>query len=301
MLTKTLGFEEFYRVKNYVSFSSLACFHRCPRKFFYHACGMKTPDHPALTFGTGMHLGLPHVWRGDQEGALKAFLTEWGDTENTEKRNPVTAVELLEKFAKAHPQEGGLYEIVRPPKGEEPSERRSDDEVSFLVDIGALKLLYGRIDFIARMFHDQGLYPGEYKTTSEMGSLFVQCFLNHPQLLAYYLGAKALCFEEVKGCLVEGLRTGKKTEVMTFPPFVPDEHVLDQFIEETVETVERIVKYEQDQTFPQCRFGCTPHACYGKAWFYCEFQHLCSVEDWRTLRDMYEIEYYEPLKDREGE
>lgn len=296
MLTKTPGYEEFYHVKDYVSFSSLASFHRCPRRFFYKACGLCVKEHAALTFGKGIHSGISHARKGELDEAMKAFLNDWGETEDTDKRNKGTALELFHKFSKTHPSEGGLYEIVRPPEGENLSDRRSDDEVSFLIDIGADKLLFGRIDSIGRMLVDVGLYTVEYKTTSEMGSLFIQAFENHPQLLTYYVGLQALSFEEVKGCIVEGFRTGKKTEVMTLPPFMPSEHVVNQFIEETVETVTRILEYEQNQTFPQCRFGCTCHPCYGKAWFYCEYQHLCSVEDWRSLRDIYEVKFYDPLE-----
>jgi len=302
MLTKTIGYEKYYKVKGYVSFSSLAAFHRCPRRFFYQACGLCVPEHPAMTFGTGIHSGIPFVWRGNMENAINAFLEKWGDTEDTEKRNKVTAIELFDKFAKSHPKGGGFYKIVPPPEGEEASEKRSDDEVSLLIDIGAGKLVFMRIDAIGEMYHDEGKYTIEYKTTSEMGSLFIGCFLNHPQLLVYHLGLRMVLGDIAKGSIVEGFRTGKKTEVMTLPPLIPDEHVMNQFIEEMTETVERILLYEENQTFPQCRYGCTSHPCYAKAYFYCEYQHLCSVEDWTSLQDMYEVRHYEPLAERrEGE
>ena len=90
MSDKTPGLEH-YREKEHVSVSSLTGFARCPRLYFYSSgCRLRPRStHPALSYGSAIHMGMPYAIRGQLEMAMVAFMKEWGlgDEENDTKRN----------------------------------------------------------------------------------------------------------------------------------------------------------------------------------------------------------------------
>jgi hypothetical protein len=292
---KTPGLRH-YQSKDHTSVSALCTFARCPRRYFYgqgcRLCRMEVGL--ALDFGGAIHLGLPWCHEGDVDGAVEVFESRWEHRLGDEKRSSERARAMFADFAFSHSGSRGLYDIVDPVEvGWKPTRIsgrvHGDNELEFELDLGlgGGRPLVGLIDALGRHRDTGRLWLVEYKTSSELSSRFIASFNLAPQTLVYTMAARRLGLD-VEGVIYEGLLVHKtRCETLALPVSVPA--WLDKVGEEWVrETFFRLRDSEVREEWPQDISGCGPYPQFGQCGYQCEFEPLCMVEDWPSLRTMYE-------------
>lgn len=303
----------FYKPREFFTITELCSFARCPRRYFYSAgCGFRKAQaglslrDNAAHFGTALGAALPEVCAsGDVVKAFGIFQSIWGDSQGDDKRNPITAGNLLSHFSVTHGPNKGIYRIKEPPAS--PIERREDKsrwEVPFAIDIPGLPLpLIGSIDYIA----NDVTYPSdewviEAKTSSEMSDRMFASFKRSPQGLAYTL-ARRVSNPRCKGYVMEILGTAKnpKIPVMTIPMQVSDMDLEDFIIWARMTGLnilaceEQMKGRENDSTaWPKDMSGCAPYPQHYSPGYFCEFDPLCSVPDYRQMTQFYDVKRHLP-------
>jgi len=282
------GFEH-YVPKEHLSPSSICNFARCPRRFFYaNGCNLcSKSESPALLFGEAIHNGLPWAYRGDLNKAFEAFSSIWNEDIADDKRNKTRARAMFQHFSQTVPRD--LFKIM-PPLGLK-HERVSQDETIFAVDIGAHLPFAGRLDAIVKHRDTGNLWALEYKTSSQLGSMFMSGFDLNPQLLSYALALHTMVnpseSSKVEGAVLIGLLVAKKSVNTVTLPIKIREHILEEFVQWLRLKAEELKACEDSEFFPKNPSMCTPYSCFGSPGLVCDYQMLCLADDWTKLKEFY--------------
>lgn len=280
------GFEH-YIPKEHLSPSSVCNFSRCPRRFFFsNGCNLRSrAETPALIFGEAIHRGLPWAFRGDLNKALDAFQSVWGEELDDDKRNKHRARLMFYHFSHSIPKD--LFQLV--PPLQRVGQELSQDETTFVVDVGAHLPFVGRIDAIAQHRDTEEYWAVEYKTSSQLGTQFMMGFELNPQVLSYALAVSTMTSKPVGGTLLIGLLVAKKSENTLVLPIRLRKHLFKDVIKWIQLKAAEIYACEEVQEFPQNFSMCNPYSSFGMPGYTCEYQPLCIEEDWTKLKEFFYV------------
>lgn len=291
------GFK-YYNRKEWISISSAKDFLRCDRRYFYKSgCDLYVdgPSHPALSFGSGTHAGLPYALQGDVARAMVEFEKCWGDTEGDTKRNIRTAKGLFMDFAMKHAGGKSLYSLIKPPKSPLSKGDSNEYEIPFAIDIGMDIPFYGKIDGCGKHRDTGELWAIEFKTTSQLSTWFFNSIVNNPQCVSYAFALSLVTGEEVRGTILDAMLVAKdKRDSQGIPQYVT-EFQIKAMLNSLRYVVARIRACEKAEDFPQNFFGCSTMASFGLPGSPCEYAQLCSVEDWTSIKDLYVVKERQQL------
>lgn len=290
----------------YLDASGFSCFRRCPARYLFSRLMGLSPRGArsiAPDFGTCIHYGLPFCYSLDTvQLGIEAFEQAWdeyGYGESDPKRNKKRGKEMLLYFASKRASTSCPYEIIKfsliaPPTG---VKRVNDAEIPFLLDVGCLYPLAGRIDLAIRWKLDGRIWPCDYKTSSELSPRLCESFWNSPQACAYTIAMQRLTDKDVPGLMIEGLRVSPvNDEIQLYPTHILP-HLLENFLSEFERACNEIASYNEEKRWPQTSSGCSSYASYGIPGAECEFKALCNSPDWRTIYPLYQqSEPYHPFE-----
>lgn len=221
-----------------------------------------------------------------------------------DKRNVDTARMMLFSFSSHHPRGGGLYTPLKPPVTNveiSKDDQISDWEIPFAIDLGisgsdgrSLPLV-GRIDGWCRSNNTGEIWLNEFKTTSEMSKRFLEGFKRAPQILGYTLAARTQGWSPIKGVFLEALKVAKTSwDTMIVPVEVPD-FELERFVLWAKTQAMKILHYEDIGEWPHEPSGCSTYAMFGQPGYFCDYDALCSVPDWSTMKSFFRVERHVPF------
>lgn len=284
-----------YRKREYLSYSTLMSFIRCPRRYMYQKMGIATHDEaPALHYGTAMHKAIDVAMTEGLDSAMKAFDTCWSDSMADAKRSRQRAREQLQHFIFSHSKGRSLYERLPAPKIENTTGLELDKSVSpleipFAIDIGLPIPLMGRLDGWCRHRDTGEIYGFEFKTASRLSSGLFDCLEMNPQVLSYALVLRTVLGQKVRGVMYEAMLIDpKKVECLTHPVLVQDHHIDD---------IALMLRYygsmllacEERGEFPKNFAGCSAYPLFYTPASHCEFENLCRVPDYNHMLGYYQI------------
>lgn len=298
----------FYQPQKWIRVSAVSTYISCPRKFFYHyGCGLVESGYRlALTFGEAIHASLGWLLQhpGDLAGSILALDKVWlleHEAQADPKRNKNNAVRIILQWMSQHTPGLSIYEAIAPPKslsagGLVPTETQSDWEVPFAIDIGVGIPLVGRIDALAKHRDTGALWTVEFKTVSQLTSLFLDGFKLNTQAICYNIACRSHGLPTV-GTFVEALETkgplktkeSPPPKIMTHPVYIPD-HVLSDGIKMLKWKVQEMLEFEKRGFFPKLFTGCNPYGSFGIQGFNCDYTRLCLTEDWTSLKDTFKVD-----------
>ncbi len=293
----------------YCSQGGYCRFRRCQARYCFHSIlGLRsTEPRTALDYGRAIHCALPHLQRGNVVKGAAAFAESWKDrtSEEDEKRNFTRAMSTLDQWYESHVLKGTRpYTIVEPPKSElKLIDRRSADEFPFLVDLSpgdqpdALPF-YGLIDGLGKSKNDPSYWVLEYKTTSELGTRFVNAFQLNLQIISYATALTILLPNyNIQGGYVEALRSSKtNADSLCIPVFVY-RWEMEAFVESYLDTCTQITQCLDSGRWQQDFSACTTFSQHGSPGYLCNFHDLCKAEDWRTMLAAYVIDQSSPFEE----
>jgi len=290
---------------NYVDCSSLDAFCQCPFKYMLgRLMGIQKRDSSmiALDYGKVIHECLPLCYDNDLETVNDTFDMLWKDLpygEEDKKRNTNCAHLLLANFHANHQPDTSTYTpLEMNVSNVSTTDKASEGEVPFLIDIGGEYPFAGRIDMPVRLNQTKQIFALDYKTSGEVSERFLNGFENHPQSLGYTLALTELTNEKVDGFIVEAIRVAPiPKRPSTVPPnqwhpiYVP-EHKLQWFIEWAVTTSETIKKCNELQDWPQLPTGCCPYSMFGMPGYFCKYKDICNQpkDSWEDFLKYYKRE-----------
>lgn len=294
-----------YKKREYLTITELDTFARCPRKYFYQAgCGLRNipldgqSGSQAMFFGTCIHKAIGAYFANwDYSDAVECFEKDWGETIGDDKRNKDTARMMLLSFASQHPKGGGLYEPLPPPSSKieiAPDDKISDWEIPFAIDIGLPIPLMGRMDGWCRSRHTGSRMLNEFKTSYELSDRLYKGFKRSPQVLGYTLAARTGATESIDGVYVEFLRSSKSSWETVIIPISVTDFEIERFIRWAQIIGGQILECESREDWPQFPTGCHPYSMFGSVGYLCEYDPLCSVEDWTTMSQFYKVDRHVP-------
>ncbi len=288
---------------NYMDNSTITKFNRCPAAYaMSRLLGLEQKDRMmiALDYGTDIHEALPYMYKREtMQHGLDIFNARWKERSygySDKKRNPETAEKTLCNFANTH-IDMCPYTIESFPEICCESDRISENEVPFLIDIGANLLLAGRIDAPIRWKADSSLFALDYKTSSEVSARFFKNFENCSQGCTYTLALSQLTEEPCRGFIVEALRTSEKNVECVMNMTLIKPHQLQNFIEEAKRTADDIIYCNEKCEWEQRCTGCAPYSMFGSPGYLCEYMQIC---DSPVPNDMFrfynKVEPFSPFK-----
>ncbi len=304
-----------YRPLRFITITTATEFARCPRKWFMHnGCGFRpVVKHPALQFGEAIGKALPITRvKGLAEG-VKVFTECWdGQEDPTGKRTALTAYKALENFYRSHAV-GAIYELLPPPEQNPAegvvsvSEKISDWEIPFALDIGLPVPFIGRADGWGRHRDTGKKWAVEYKTASQLGDTYPQGFRLNPQGVGYSF-ALSTFGEPLEGTIWEILKivkppvrptTPDNTQTLTHPQHVTPQH-MQQFLDWLRYTTHELLAMEKQfmehgVDFLQKISGCTTFPMFGMPGYVCDYIYSCEAPDWRPFSKFFKVEYHEPF------
>jgi len=288
-----------YEPRKWVTITELSTFARCPLRFFYKAgCGLRDVGPVApLVFGEAIHKALPKVLEDDSvESGLEAFNSLWDPSLNDAKRNPTRAAAMLADFLSLRRPPRSIYTLKEPPGGLIDISNRSNDwEIPFAIDIGLDIPLIGRIDGWARHRDYDELYAVEFKTSSEVSARLFQGFEMNPQVIGYATALKVMG-EDIKGTILDVLRVSNvRAETQAHLITVTSE-MSDSFLEWAQYIGNSILHCEKLERWPQQWSGCNPYPMFGQPGRTCEYTPLCKVQDWTSLKSIYQTGRHIPFE-----
>jgi hypothetical protein len=297
--TALSGFDEFYKLKKYLSISALTAVARCPRRFFYSSgCRLTSPEeHCALKFGEAIHKAMPAITSISDlptaeriHQAITDFESVWQGQIGDDVRNSAAAEDILCTIGSL-PNNQRIYKQIRPPKPTiQLAESVSDWELPFAIAIPNLPIpLVGRIDGLCELNADGTLWGLERKTTRQMGGNFFSAFDLSPQVLGYTLALKTLIPNRpIRGMILEAISTAKtkRGETLAQPVFVQDHH-LESFIAWAQYWGNMILEFEKHRDFPKWFTGCHPYSMFGAQGYACDYISLCKVPEWTMLKNSF--------------
>jgi len=290
----------------YVSPTGLACSNRCLAKYYFQNL-LRLRKRGAMTialdYGKCIHCCIHKAYL-DPKAALDIFLDEWNEyphRDSDKKRNPTRALATLEEFHFMHFQERATYQPLDPPSGIiESLEKYNDYEAPFLIDVGACYPLYGKIDRSVKWLADGRKWPLDYKTSSEVSARIFNNFTSTTQTLGYTLAHSYLTGEDAPGIIYELLRTSdRNAECMLHPIFVRPVW-LETFVGWTKNQCQEIQRCNEQKNWPKNPCGCAPYGMFGTPGYACDYELLCSLDDWREGVKFYDVHEWNPLK-KKGE
>ena len=301
MISNQIGMEHYHK-KEWASPSAFCTLATCPRKYFYKTgcrlCSQVKP--PALLFGAGIHHGIPHCYRGDIDSAMIDFMKDWGSTPEGPTRSAVRARLMFQSFIAQHIPGMSVYTLIKPPSTIEIDDRISDNEVPFAIDLGLPVPVVGRLDAVCQHRDTNDVWGLEYKTSSEMGTRFISAFNMSPQVHTYTLALRSLGVE-ARGTFVEGLLVAKaSTNCVCFPIYL-NKAVEEGLIKWYQHHYALLKHYEESGNFPQNFAACNTYSSHGSPGYPCEYESLCSVDDWTTMKDMFFVADDRPFTIKKSE
>ena len=302
--------EATYHPRKHLSISTLCKFAACPRKYFYYAHNLLNENAKGpFLFGEAMHMAFPIILAGGSiQEAYEAFVTLWDEELDDKKRNAENALLIIANFAESHGKNlhtgttKGMYTIVKPPSNIlEISDRVSEYEAPFAIDIGLPIPLVGRIDGLCRHRDTNELWGLEFKTTSgdPYGNLsqgFLRSFDKNPQTAGYTLALRTMTGEPVRGTILDAtLVSARKQDNLQYPVYITDDECghfvkwAQYFGGILLEMERKFLETNDVENFPQFFTGCHPYAMFGTGGFTCDYKILCDQEDYRTMLPAFEV------------
>ena len=290
MSEQTVGMEH-YTPKKWISVSAINNFCRCPRYYFYcQGCSLDTRLVSApMTFGSCIHKALPFAFKGEITNAMAAFCSDWSEDLQDDKRNVMRAKAMFENFYETHKEGRSIYIPMEPPKNRaEAVEHNGEFEVPFAVDVELDIPLVGLVDCLAKHRDTGATCVVEFKTSSQLGGMFLQSFQLSPQALIYALAMKLLTGEDIETVFIEGLLVAKVScNTMVIPLFIKDFYV-PEILKHVQNTYAKIKRCENEENFPKNFSGCNSYAMFGSPGYNCPYLPFCATTDkWTDLLDMY--------------
>ena len=281
---------------NYVDASSISTFNRCPARYlFSRQLGLSLPEASLIApdFGTDIHLALPLCYDVDNvDAAMAVFEKAWRARsygEEDPKRNCIRARAMLEDFRIMHSSGHSSYEIIHFPFTSPTKDAIGDNEVPFLIDIGADLPAAGRIDIPIRWKSTKDFWALDYKTASEISGRYFDNFSFSPQTVLYTLALSQLTNERVSGMIIEALRVSKvNTETQMCFVYVHD-HEISSFLRLAQNTAHDILGCNKRKTWSKKCTGCGPYSSYGFPSRICEYYNICKCSDWRAGVSIYQV------------
>ncbi len=277
-----------YQKREYLSISTLLSFSRCPRRYFYQKNGLQTHEEsPALSYGTAMHLAIPHAAAGDFDAAWDAFCSVWDEIKAKNTRNLDRARRSLTHYVHTHQGEKSIFRFQPPPSGNiEVDKTTNDYEVPFAIDVGLPIPLVGRLDGLVK-HRDTGEDWGyEFKTTSRLTASFFDQFEMNVQVLTYGLVLRTLG-KPTKGVMVEGMLTSA-SKVDNMIHLVPiQDHHLDDIVTWIQLKGKMLLACEEAGEFPKDFAGCTAYSHHYIPTYRCEYSDLCRMPNWEDGTSMF--------------
>jgi len=292
----------------YIDQSGLCNFARCPAKYlFSRLMGLRMPDSSmiALDYGSDMHAAFPHCYGDDiscVEKATSVFKQSWETRpygEGDSKRNTLNARASLAEFQRTHKPSACPYKFVEFAKEirAQTAEVISDNELPFLVDIGADLVFAGRIDAVVRMKGSDDLWALDYKTTSEISQRYFDNFANHPQIVGYSRALSLVMSEKVEGLIIEASRVSAKRVETQWNNIFVNQQQIKMFEDYAKQIASDILLCNTNKTWPQKSTGCATYAMFGQPGRSCEYTDLCLIGDWREMAKYYsKSEPFHPFK-----
>ncbi len=300
-----------YVPRTYLSVSTLVRFKRCPRLYFYEKSGLRSSGiNLAPEWGTGMHFAVPVALEThDIDLSMAAFLSHWEEIEEAaltrgmelKKHTRETASRALSHFIHKHSANRCLlYDKLDPVQESfdlEVTEKYSEFEIPFVLDIGLDVPLGGRMDGMVKHKVTGEPWVWELKTTGRLYESFWDAHEMYTQNLTYTMVGQTMDIP-VAGVILEAmLCDGKKvhSECREIPVM---QHHLDDNLIWLQQTGQALLdaekKYLDDNeslptSFPKDFTGCTPYTHYYMPMWRCNFADLCRVPDYRGMTDLYEL------------
>jgi hypothetical protein len=254
----------------------------------------------ALDYGRVLHECLPMVYAKPLELVLNKFDDLWSALphgEDDKKRNTPCAHLLLTNFWNNHQAENRAYEPLTLGIGNvNTTDKASDGEVPFLIDIGGLYPFAGRIDMPVVLNQTETLWALDYKSSGEVSERFLNGFENHPQALGYSLALTHLTQKKVSGFIVEAIRVApipkRPSQVppnQWHPIYVP-EHKMAWFIEWACRKSCEMQRCNEEQDWPQDPSGCCPYSMFGMPGYFCKYKDICNQppDQWEEFLKYYD-------------
>jgi len=246
-----------------------------------------------------MHVVLPKMYKGDIEDAYSTWDAAWGKFaygEEDKKRNTEISKRRIYDFMSRHSEKSCPYKIVHFPFSA-PTELISENEVPFLIDIGARYPLCGRIDAVVEWLATHDLWAYDFKTSSELSPRFFDGFWHNPQACSYTIALSQITGQKIQGLMVEGMRISEKNiESQIGFAYVSEVNMLN-FIDETKDICERMKKCTTDGIWHQNFALCTSYPCFHFPCYVCDYKTLCDSGDWEDAARFYrKTEPFDPLK-----
>jgi hypothetical protein len=280
------------KVTNYLtdkfSFSKVACFSRCPRKFFYkYVMRMKENTSPWLLFGRGAHGGQEvdnyAKLRGERlsvEQVLEAAVAEF--EEETEKEN--TGRELKDAFAEEHARQLEIFEDSGERAKIVPVAGTVEGAFQLELMVGdgdgpkAPALVEGYTDVVSQAGEDEPRVMIDYKSAGRPVS--EREAAEHLQLGLEALGGQAEAAQIVS--FVKGGKQKPTTKVSKAHPVTQSR--IQKILAWLADGIHGIRRGVKSGDFPKCDPAC--HWCSAQA---CDFYGLCYPEKQPDLHKWVEL------------
>lgn len=268
----------------FIDASRLSTIGRCEARFLFKCLmGLKMPGESmlALDYGTVMHKVLPLMYNGETEPAINLFNDLWSKFpygEEDKKRNTSVTRERILDFVLSHAPGQCPYEILSFPFSA-PTELISENEVPFLIDIGAEIPFVGRMDAIVKWKATKDIWCYDFKTSSEISQRYFESFWLSPQAVGYTLAAREVTGEKIQGIVIEPMRISEKNIEHQQGFVYCTEHNIRTFLDETKLTLARMNAANEFGQWRQNHALCASYSSFGFPCKTCEYKLLCDMGD----------------------
>lgn len=290
----------------FIDASRLSTMARCETKFLFSCLyGFVHPDAGMipLDYGTVMHRVHPHMFSGQTAKAIETFNDLWKDYDYGEedpKRNTALTIARIMNFVNNHTPENCPYEIIHFPFST-PTKLISENEVPFLIDIGAIYPFCGRVDMVVHHKLLNSLFAYDFKTSSEISPRYFEGFWHSNQAVGYTIATEHLSGKKVEGIIYEAMRVSKTNMENQLGFVYVNETNKRTFIEEAKLTCARIEAANESGVWRQNTALCSSYAAFGFPCRTCEFKTLCDAPNWQDATKFYKRRKpFDPL-DLDGE
>lgn len=300
-----------YVPRTYLSVSTLVSFARCPRKYFYEKSGLRSGGLSlAPEWGTGMHFAVPVALEThDHDASMSAFLSHWEEIEDRalslgydlKKHTRETASRALSHFIHKHSEKRcSLYDKLEEVTDQfdlEVTEKYSEFEIPFVIDIGLKVPLGGRMDGLVKHKVTEEPWIWELKTAGRLLESFWDAHEMYPQNITYTMVGQTMNIP-VAGVIIEAmLCDGKKVhsecrEVPIMQHHLDDNLIWLQKTGQALLDAEEMYLADPEKlahAFNKDFTGCTPYPFFYMPMFRCNFADLCRVPDYRGMVDLYDV------------
>jgi hypothetical protein len=237
----------------------------------------------ALDYGTVMHKVLPTMYTGDVKIPIETFKELWAKYaygEEDPKRNTSVTMSRIIDFVRLHTPQNCPYEIQHYDFAS-PSELISENEIPFLIDIGAEHLLAGRIDEVVRLKATDSIWAYDFKTSSEISDRYYNNFWNAPQVVGYTIALSQIIGESVDGLILEVMRISKTNIETQYREIDVSAVNIKTFIDEAKLNCARIDAANETGMWRQNTALCSSYSSFGMPGFTCEYRSICDSLDWK--------------------